>query len=185
MAGLSSDRSRCNAAANLAARGPAPRYDAWMYQRLIVLLAVVVTGCAHRPETVVRVSAPSPEAWTVRNVKGTRLCTLPCRVELDAHDTVVVARDGGRQFMLNQENLGTGAFEATVRTREEPSESAEAVRAFSSALVDAGGVLIDRRREAAGIALSGLGTAGILIASAMRRHRVEELWVTKMSAKPE
>jgi hypothetical protein len=154
-------------------------------QRFVILLALVVSGCAHRPETVVRVSAPSPEAWTVRDVKGTRLCTLPCKVELDSHDTIVVARDGGKQFVLNQENLGAGAFEATVRAREEPSESAEAVRAFSTALVDAGGVLIDRRRETAGIALSGLGTAGILVASAMRRHRVEELWVTKMSAKAE
>jgi hypothetical protein len=150
----------------------------------LVLFGLLI-GCSHAPATVVRVSAPSPEAWTVRDAKGTRLCTLPCRVELDSGETIAVVRDNSRQFVLHQADLGTGAFEATVHSRTEPSETAEAVRAFSGALVGAGDVLIERRREAAGVALSGLGTAGLLIASSMRGHRVEELWVTKMSGKAE
>src|SRR5262245_61629401 len=102
-----------------------------MMRRSSVLFAVTVVGllsagCTHSPDTVVHLSAPtSSSQWVVRDHTGARMCSLPCRVGLDENDTVVVARENGRQeFVLHQEAMGKGSWSGTIRTREVESEGA-------------------------------------------------------------
>jgi hypothetical protein len=171
---------------------------------LLLPFAAPLAGCSHAPETVVHFSAPSPGAWTVRDHTGARLCALPCRVELEEKDSVVLARDNGTQFVVLQETLGPGAFDGTVKKHEEPSDKALVLRAFSDALVAAGGALLAERSEserdrdherdhrrhhnhlAAGIVLTGLGTVGALASTSIHGPSHDELWLTKTaSAAPE
>lgn len=159
-----------------------------MLRRSLASLVVAsgLVGCSHAPDTVVHFSAPaSSRAWTVREPRGASICTLPCSIELEEHETVVVHTDAGRQFVLSQDNLGKGVFSGSVRVRKEPGAGALAVQAFSSALVRAGAVMAsdDRRddRVAAGIVLGGIGTAGVLASEALPGKTVEELWVEKIA----
>jgi hypothetical protein len=163
------------------------RYHRGMLHRLAVVLGLglglfALGGCTHAPDTVVHLSAPSG-AWAVRDSSGARLCSLPCKVELDADESVVVAREGGgQQFVVEQQHLGKGSWMGTVRVRKEMGAGALAVQAFSEALMAAGTTLIHSRREdkvAPGLVLTGLGTAGMLASNAMPGKPYEELWLTR------
>lgn len=127
--------------------------------------------------------APVGGAWSVKDSSGARLCALPCKVELDSDESIVIAREGGtRQFVLQQRSLGAGTWNGSIRWREEPSDGALAVRAFSTSLVNAGNAMIETRRDdriAAGVVLSGLGALGMAAASAMPSRRHEELWLER------
>jgi len=156
-----------------------------LHQLGLLLVLGALAGCAHSPETVVSFSVQSPGSWTVRDHTGRQLCALPCRVDLDEKESVVLARDSGPQFVVNQENLGPGLFDGAIRLREEPSSGAIALRAISDALVAAGGAMIETRRDhgvASGIVLTGLGAAGVLASSAIHGTKHEELWLTKMAS---
>jgi hypothetical protein len=154
-----------------------------MFARCAAALAgLMLVGCTHSPETVVHLTAPSSAHWTVRDAKGAPLCALPCTVELDTDESVVVAREGGTQFVVQQEHLGAGAWTGDVRLREEPTAAALALGAFSGALATAGATLIDTRRQdrlAAGVVLAGLGTAGVLASTAWPGTKREELWLQR------
>jgi hypothetical protein len=152
---------------------------------LPIPLLAALSGCSHSPDTVVHLSAPTGGSWVVRDHTGLRMCSLPCRVGLDEHDTVVVAREnGGQEFVLHQEAMGKGSWSGTVRVREVQTSGAIAVAAFSGALVAAGTNMVASRRDdrmTAGIVLTGLGAVGALIADAMPGTRREELWLERMN----
>jgi hypothetical protein len=134
---------------------------------------------------VVHLSAPAGGAWVVRDHTGERLCSLPCKVDLDSNEAVVIARDNGtQQFVIHQENLGAGAWSGAVRARHEPSASALAVQALSTAMTTAGTTLLQTKREdriGAGLVLSGLGAVGILASNAFPTRAHEELWLERMA----
>jgi len=160
-------------------------YACGMLHRSLVLapLLALLAGCAHRPETVVHLSAPAGGAWTVNDRSGASICVLPCRVELEEDEAVTIVRPGGKAFVVQQQSLGPGTWNGSVRVREEPSAGARAVEAFSGALFHAGGTMVESRRErAAGIVLAGLGTVGLLAASALPVRRHEELWLERTGA---
>jgi hypothetical protein len=159
-----------------------------MYLRsscVVLLAAVALAGCTHAPETQVHLSAPHGGSWIVRDHTGARLCSLPCRVGLDEHDTVVVAREaGGQEFVLHQETLGKGSWSGTVRARQDPDSGAHAVAIFSGALMTAGTTMVESRRDdrmTAGVVLTGLGAVGMLVANALPTKTREELWLERMS----
>jgi hypothetical protein len=148
----------------------------------LAIFVVGLVGCGHA-ETVVHLTAPDA-AWTVREPSGAAVCSLPCSVELDQHETVILHHAGGRQFIVEQDSLGAGVWTGSVRVRREPGAGALAFQAFSGALVTAGATMIDDRRRdhlAAGILLTGIGTAGMLASERMRGKRIEELWLEKIS----
>src|SRR5690606_29505751 len=95
------------------------------------VLLLALFGCAHAPETVVHISAPSGGAWTVREPSGAPICTLPCSVELDDQETVVLHHPRGRQLVLHQASLGKGVWNGSIRVRREPGTGALAMQAFS------------------------------------------------------
>ncbi|MDF2697919.1 MAG: hypothetical protein K0S65_6302 [Labilithrix sp.] len=149
---------------------------------LVGLLAL--GGCAHTPETRLHLAAPSSGTWVARDPSGARLCSLPCTVDLDEKESVVVAREGGQAFLVHQESLGAGTWSGSVRTRRELGAGALALQTFSGALVNAGTTMLQGRREdrtAAGIVLTGLGSAGMLASEALGKPR-EELWLERMGA---
>jgi len=147
------------------------------------LVSLSVVGCARSPETVVNFAAPAaPSTWEVREPAGARLCSLPCTVGLDAHDSVVLAARDGTQFVVQQDSLGPGTFSGAVRVRYEQRPAAAAVEAFSGALMSAGATLLAARREdrlAAGLVLSGIGTLGLIATSAWTGTPREELWLQR------
>jgi hypothetical protein len=149
-------------------------------------LSICAAACAGSPETVVHVAAPHEARWEVRDAEGDRICTLPCSVELDEHESVSVERaDGARRFVVRQENLGPGAFSASVRVRREHSRGTLAARVFGAALSGAGSVLQgaeDREHAAAGVFLSGVGAAAQAASEALQSER-EELWVQRSSSR--
>ena len=151
-----------------------------------VVVGMGLLGCSRSPETVVHFAPPQGAGtWEVRDPAGARLCAPPCTVGLDAHDSVVLARRGGTLFVVQQDALGPGAFHGDVRVRYEQRPGALAVEAFSGALLSAGVYLLNARRDdrvAAGIVLSGLGTAGLLASNAWSVAH-EELWIQR-SATP-
>jgi hypothetical protein len=146
-------------------------------------------GCAHTPETVVHLSAPTTMSqaspWAVRNHEGVRLCSLPCKVELDPNEAVVVAREGGGQaFVVHQESLGKGSWNGTVRVRHEPTAGALVLRELSSTLATAGASLADSRsddRITAGVVLAGLGAVGMIASAAWPGKAREELFLERMA----
>lgn len=149
-------------------------------------LSLALVGCAHTPETVVHLSGPPGGAWTVREPGGAPVCTLPCSVELDEHETVVVHHPRGRQFVLHQASLGKGVWNGSIRVRREPGTGALAMQAFSGALASAGTtMMMDHRndRAAAGIVLTGLGAVGMLASEKMAHDKIEELWLEQISAR--
>lgn len=153
-----------------------------MVRRIALLFALALLGCSHS-QTVVHLSAPVGGAWSVNDTSGARLCALPCRVELDADEAVVVTRDGStRQFVVQQRSIGAGTWNGSIRWREEPSDGALAVRAFSTSLVNAGSAIMETRKDsriAAAVVLSGLGALGMAAASALPSRRHEELWLER------
>jgi hypothetical protein len=170
------------------------RLGSFVWTGIFAFAGCMLVGCTHAPETVVHLSAPSGGAWSVRNHEGARLCSLPCRVELETNQAVVVGRDhstgstsemgGAQEFVVHQESLGAGFWSGSVRVRREPSAGAIAMHAVSSSLLLAGNTLVDSRREdrvTAGIVLSGLGTVGMLASSAWPGKPREELWLERMA----
>jgi hypothetical protein len=155
--------------------------------RIAIWMAVpIFVACAGSPETVVHVAAPHEARWVVYDGEGERLCALPCSVELDEHESVSVERaDGGTRFVMRQDNLGPGAFSASVRVRREHTKGTLAARVFGAALSGAGAVLVqaeDRDHVAAGVFLSGVGAAAQAASEAAERER-EELWVQRSSTR--
>jgi len=151
-------------------------------RRIALLFSLALFGCSH-PKTVVHLSAPVGGAWSVRDANGNRLCPLPCKVELDSGETIVVAREGGsRQFVVEERSIGAGTWNGVIRWREEPSDGALAVRSFSTSLVNAGNAMIETRHEdriAAGVVLAGLGAIGVAASHALPKRRHEELWLER------
>ena len=150
---------------------------------VLLLLTLFAAACA-RPDTVVHVSAPHEARWEVRDREGTRLCSLPCRVELEEGETVVVIQPKGRtQFVVRQQDLGEGEFSAWIRVRREDTRGTLAGRVIAAALAGAGSVLEeagDTDYRAAGVFLSGVGAAARAASDAARRKRLE-LWVEPTS----
>jgi hypothetical protein len=160
-----------------------------MLRSAVITFSVAATflaGCGHCPETVVHLTAPTSGSWVVRDHSGARLCALPCTVELETNETVVVGHDGGRgtSFIVHQENLGTGTWSGAIRVQKEQGAGAIALAALSGALVNAGTSLIQTRRDermATGIVLSGIGTAGMFVSDALPGKTREELWLDRMA----
>jgi hypothetical protein len=153
--------------------------------QLVVSVALPLCGVAcASAETVVHVSAPHEARWDVLDAEGAQLCSLPCSVELDDHESVSVVRtDGHTRFVVRQEDLGAGAFSASVRVRREETGGTLAARAVAAALSGAGSVLMeaeDKDHVAAGVFLSGIGAAA-RAASDVAREKREELWVRRTS----
>ena len=153
---------------------------------LFFLVGLAGAGCGHRPETIVHLTAPKTGSWTVRDHSGARLCALPCAVELEPKETIVVAHDGGRgtSFVIHQESLGTGTWSGAIRVRKEQSSGAAALATLSSAIFNAGTSMIQTRhddRMAAGIVLSGIGTVGMFASDALPGKTHEELWLDRMA----
>lgn len=138
-------------------------------------LVLVVGGCA--APTTVHLSAPG--AWTAKKVDGATVCALPCTVSLDDRDTVVVGRTGGggSEFLVQQSQLGPGTFSAFVHTREEKGTGARVLEALSSAALAIGSKERDR---SAGLVLTGVGAAGLLVSDALPKRGREELWLQKV-----
>jgi hypothetical protein len=156
-----------------------------MARRFLALAPVLalIAGCAHRPETVVHLSAPGGGAWTVHDRTGASICVLPCRVELDEDEAVTVVRPGAEPFVVQQQSLGRGTWNGFVRVHEEPGAGARAVQALSGMLLHAGGTMLeDRRERVGGVVLAGLGTVGLLAASALPSKKREELWLERTGA---
>jgi hypothetical protein len=152
-----------------------------MRHALAFIPALGLAACSHSPDTVVHFAAPGT-GWEVHEAAGAHLCSLPCVVGMDAHQIVVLSRDDGTRFVVAQDSLGPGGFTAQVRVRTEPRPGALAVRAFSNALMFAGAAVLGSEGEnrlAAGLVLSGLGTAGMLASDAWPRTTHEELWVQR------
>jgi hypothetical protein len=169
---------------------------------LLVAVTSTLAGCAHRPETVVHLTAPTTGGggggWVVRDHTGARLCALPCTVELETNQTVVVDRERSREgsgsntFIVHQESLGAGTWSGAIHVRKEPSAGALALAAFSGALVTAGTDLASRPgnvegngrrgdRVATGLVLAGLGSAGLLASDALPGKSRPELWLDRMA----
>jgi hypothetical protein len=163
----------------------------WSFRLVTLGIATcTLAGCAHTPETVVHLSAPASAngqgaAWAVRNHEGVRLCVLPCKVELDPNEAVVVSRDGGAQaFVVHQETLGAGSWSGTVRVRHEPTAGALVLRELSSTLARAGASLVDARtddRVTAGVVLAGLGAVGMIASVAWPGTAREELFLERVA----
>jgi hypothetical protein len=149
--------------------------------RYTLALALSMAACSHSPDTVVHFAAPS-SGWEVREAAGARLCSLPCVVGMDEHQTVVLARADGTRFLVSQDSLGPGTFDAAVRVHTEPRPGALAIRALSGALIFAGTSVMREDRVAAGLFLTGLGTAGMLASDALPGDTREELWVQRTAA---
>ena len=152
---------------------------------ILVALAAGLVGCTHSPDTMVHFAAPGEGGWEVREPAGARLCTLPCSVGLDAHQSVVVTRGDMTQFVVQQDSVGPGVWSGVVRVRYTPKPGALAVQAFSGALVSAGATLLDAHREdrvGEGVLLSALGTAGLLVSGAWPGTPHEELWLARTGA---
>src|SRR5688572_22498636 len=135
----------------------------------LALLGIIAgaAGCAHHPDTVVHLSAPTTAGWTVREARGAHVCTLPCSVELDEHETLVVHHAAGKQFILDQDALGKGVWSGAVTRRKEPGRGAIFLEALSTALTATGAKMAttDRGdRATAGIVLVGVGAAGSALA---------------------
>lgn len=149
---------------------------------VVVLASSALFACSH-PDTVVHLTAPSG-AYTVREPNGSPVCSLPCSIELDEHETVIVHHEGGRQFIVSQDALGKGVWTGSVRMRKEPGVGALIVRALAGSLVDTGTHMIDSRHRthaAAGFVLTGIGTAGLLASERMGGRSTEELWLEKIA----
>ena len=157
-----------------------------MARLVIGVLLSFCVACAGSPDTVVHVAAPHEARWVVFDDEGQRLCSLPCSVELDEHESVSVERaDGGTRFVVRQDNLGPGAFSASVRVRRDHTRGSLAARVFGAALSGAGSVLVqaeDREHVAAGVFLSGVGAAAQAASEAADKQR-EELWVQRSSSR--
>lgn len=158
--------------------------------RLAFLSLLLLAGCAHHPETTVQLAAPTAGSWVVRDTKGERLCALPCKVELDSNESVVVSREGGSKnaqaFVVEQSSLGRGTWTGAVHTWREPSTGALALRAFSGALFRAGDSFIDSHphrdgKVATGLVLTGLGAGFALASDAFKGDAHEELRLQKLS----
>jgi hypothetical protein len=158
-----------------------------MLQRIAFagLVACGLVGCARGPDTIVHLSAPPGGAWTAREPDGAPVCTLPCSVELEERETLIVHHARGKQFLLRQETLGRGVFSGSIRVRREPGVGALVVQAVSGALVTAGATMIDDRRDhaVAGFVLTGIGAAGLLASERMRGSAIEELWLEKIASR--
>jgi hypothetical protein len=143
-------------------------------------LSLVAIACA-RPDTVVHLSS-NDARWHARDAEGELLCVLPCKLELDEHESVTVVRsDGKTQFVLRQDELGEGEFSGTVRVRRKQSRGALAGRVFAAALTGAGNALArseDERQQAAGVFLAGVGAAALAASDIAERDR-HELWVER------
>jgi hypothetical protein len=150
---------------------------------VLVSFPLFALACAHA-ETVVHLSAPTEAAWEVRDAEGAHLCSLPCTVELEERDAVSVApADGHTQFVLQQENLGAGAFSGSVRVRRDSTPGTIAANVVAAALTGAGSALVeagDDDHVAAGVLLSGVGAAARAASDAARPQH-EELWVERSS----
>jgi hypothetical protein len=122
----------------------------------------------------------------VRDTDGEHVCWLPCNLELDEHEAVSIVRaDGRTRFLLRQEDLGEGAFSASIRAHKKPTKGALAGRVFAAALSGAASVLTesdDKRQVAAGVLLSGMGAAA-RIASEGTEHDRDELWVQRTATR--
>jgi hypothetical protein len=143
-------------------------------------LSLLAVACS-RPDTVVHLSS-NDARWHARGAEGELLCTLPCKLELDEHESVTVVRsDGKTQFVLRQDDLGEGEFSGTVRVRRRQSRGALAGRVFAAALTGAGNALADSENDkhrAAGVFLAGVGAAARAASDIAERDR-HELWVER------
>jgi hypothetical protein len=150
----------------------------------VVLLASATVGCAHRAETVVHLSAPNAAGWTVREPRGAEVCTLPCSVELDDHETLIVHHSAGKQFVIEQDTLGKGVWSGSVRPRKELGRGAIFLQTLSTAVGMAGERMTTSRddgRAATGIVLVAAGAAGVALADALPGKTVEELRLEKIA----
>lgn len=148
-----------------------------------LLLFLPLLACAHTPETTLHLAAPAHGAWTARDVAGAPLCTLPCTIPLETKDSIIVARAGGPEFVVQQQSLGAGIFSGFVREQREPSAGARALEALSGVLVGAGTTMVQRSahdRPAAGIILASIGTLGMLASDALPKKSHEELWLQRV-----
>jgi hypothetical protein len=150
----------------------------------LVLMASGAAGCAHHPDTVVHLSAPRTAGWSVREARGAYVCTLPCSVELDEHETLVVHHSAGKQFILDQDALGKGVWSGAVTPRKDPGRGAIFLEALSTALTTAGARMATAHgedRATAGIVLVAVGAAGSALADALPGRTTEELRLEKIA----
>ena len=158
----------------------------WMRFLLpVVLTAFAAAGCAHTPETVVHLAAPTTAGWSVREPRGAHVCSLPCSVELDEHETLVVHHAAGKQFVLDQQALGKGVWSGSVRPRKELGRGALVLQSLSQAIAAVGVKIATARSEdraTAGIVLAGVGAAGAALADALPGKTVDELHLEKVAS---
>jgi hypothetical protein len=150
----------------------------------VLIASASVLGCAHTPDTVVHLSAAESAGWSVREPRGAHVCSLPCSVELDDHETLIVHHAAGKQFVLDQQALGKGVWNGSVRHRRDLARGAEVLQSLSNAIAAAGAKIATTRsddRALAGVVLVGVGTAGAALAEALPGKPVDELHLEKIA----